>query len=161
MAGSDAIHGANGPMAADRDGLELLMKIVLDAKPWRQDPSVTPQPWTPYTFKRPPSIGIQMSDGIVSPHPPVTRALREVAAACRKAGMQVVDWASLDHDRAWDITSGLYFPDGGKDVLNVLAEVQEPVLPLTHFIIKEQPNVKDRNLAELWQVREQPRLFSP
>lgn len=152
MAGSDSIYGVNGPMSTDRDGIELLMRVVLDAKPWRQDPSVIPQPWNPHTFTRPLKIGIQMSDGVVTPHPPVTRALRDVAVACQKAGMQIVDWVSLDHKKAWEITSSLYFPDGGKTILNALAETQEPILPLTNFIIKEQPNVKERNLPELWNV---------
>ncbi|OGM46849.1 hypothetical protein ABOM_005017 [Aspergillus bombycis] len=123
MAGSDTIHGVNGPLAADREALELLMKVVLDAKPWRKDPLVIPQPWTHYTFGHPLKIGIQMSDEMATPHPPVLRALR-----------------------------GLFFPDGGEDVMNVLAEVQEPVLPLTNCITKEQPNVRSRDLSELWEI---------
>ncbi|KAJ3544818.1 hypothetical protein NM208_g2846 [Fusarium decemcellulare] len=152
MAGSETILGINGPMAADRQGLDLFMKVVLDSEPWRLDPFVVPQPWVPYKFNRPLKIGIQMSDGVVTPHPPITRALRQVSAACRNSGMQVVEWVSYKHKEAWDLTSALYFPDGGKDMLNVLAESGEPVLPLTKFIINEQPNVQERDLPALWDL---------
>ncbi|KAL4865532.1 amidase signature domain-containing protein [Aspergillus spectabilis] len=88
-----------------------------------------------------------MSDGIVAPHPPVTRALREVAAACKKAGMQVVDWVSSTTRRG-----RLPVLHYWKDVLSVLAEAEESALPLTEFIINEQPNAKGRRLCELWEI---------
>lgn len=82
------------------------------------------------------------------------RALREVAESCRKAGMEVVDWncENLDHQKGWDIISALYFPDGGKEVLGLIEEGGEPVLPLTKFIINEQPTVKELTQHELWKV---------
>ncbi|KAL2414729.1 Acetamidase [Exophiala dermatitidis] len=152
MQGKDTIAGVNGPICTDRDTIEVLMKVVMDAKPWRSDPGVIPQPWSPYTFTKPLKIAIQWSDDIVCPHPPVTRALREVAAACKAAGMKVIDWVSLDHAKGWNITSGLYFPDGGEEVLGLLKEAGESVLPLTKFIIEEQPNVKNRTQKELWNL---------
>lgn len=89
-------------MAVDRDALELFMKVALSARPWRIDPALTSKEWTPYTFLSRPKIAIQWWDGVVKPHPPMLRALGVVAAACRRAGMEVVDWncESLDHQRS-------------------------------------------------------------
>lgn len=153
-AGKETIGACPGPMAVDRNALDLFMRVAVAAKPWRIDPSLTVKEWTPYKFTSPPKVAIQWWDGVVQPHPPMTRALREVAEHCRNAGMEVVDWdcEDLNHQEGWDILSALYFPDGGKEVLNLIAKGGEPVLPLTDFIIKEQPTIKDLTQHELWEV---------
>lgn len=153
MTGKDAILGACGQISTDRESIELLMRVVLDAKPWRQNPSIFPQPWTPYEISEPLKVAFMWSDNIVNPHPPVIRALREVSDACKAAGMEVIDWNPLDHDNGWEITSGLYFPDGGEEIMRILEESGEPVLPLTKFITVEQANVRSRSQKELWEVR--------
>ncbi|KAK8057939.1 hypothetical protein PG996_011876 [Apiospora saccharicola] len=153
-AGKETIQGCPGPMTVDRDGLELFMKVALAAKPWRIEPSLTVKEWTPHKFTKPLKIAVQWWDGVVKPHPPMIRALREVADACGKAGMEVVDWdcTGLDHQKGWDILSALYWPDGGKEVLGLLKESGEPILPLTKFIIHEQPTVKEMTQHELWKL---------
>lgn len=154
MYGKETIPGCPGPMSVDRDALELFMRVAVAAKPWRIDPSLTAKEWVPYKFTRPLKVAIQWWDGVVQPHPPMTRALREVSEACRKANMKVVDWEceSLDHQRGWDILSALYYPDGGKEVLDLIKDSGEPLLPLTKWIIEEQPTVKDLTQHELWKV---------
>lgn len=69
--------------------------------------------------------------------------------------MTVVDWncEHLDHKKSWDIISALYWPDGGKEILDLFAETGEPILPLTRHILHEQPAVKDCSMAELMEVR--------
>ncbi|RBR25551.1 uncharacterized protein FIESC28_01514 [Fusarium coffeatum] len=154
MAGKETISSTPGPMTTDRETLELFMKVALASKPWLIDPSLTAKEWTPYKFDRPLKIAIQWWDGVVQPHPPMTRALREVAEACRKAGHEVVDWdcEPLDHKKGWEILSALYWPDGGKEALDLMEAAGEPVLPLTKFIIQEQPSVKNLNMHELWEL---------
>lgn len=154
MIGKETILSTLGPMAQDRDSLELFMKVVLDAQPWRLDPSLTAKVWTPYHFTKPLKIAVQWWDGVVKPHPPMIRALKEVSEACMSAGMKVVEWDSekLNHRKGWDILSALYWTDGGAEVLGRLVEAGEPVLPLTKFIIQEQPTVKNLTQHELWEV---------
>jgi amidase len=154
MSGKEAMMSTPGPMTTDRETLELIMKAALASEPWRLDPAVTFKPWTPVTFTKPLKVAVQWWDGVVTPHPPMRRALREVAEACRKAGMKVVDWEceKLDHRKGWEIISSLYWPDGGEQVLNSLRESGEPVLPLTKFIIEDQPAVKNLSQQELWDV---------
>ena len=152
MLGKEAITSTLGPMAVDRDSLELFMKVALAPKPWLLDPSLNPKPWTPYHFDHPLKIGVMWWDGIVKPHPPILRALREVTDACRAIGMEVVEWDSrpLDHQKGWEILSSLYWPDGGEEVLGLIRGSGEPILPLTNFIITEQESVKNLTQAELW-----------
>ncbi|KAH0496006.1 hypothetical protein TgHK011_009527 [Trichoderma gracile] len=154
MAGKETILSTPGPMTVERDALELFMKVAVAAEPWRIDPSITAKAWTPYHFTKPLKIAVQWWDGVVQLHPPMRRALEEVVAACKKAGFEVVDWncESLGHDEAWDIISGLYWPDGGEEVMNLMNETGEPILPLTKFIIEEQPSVKKMTVQELWEI---------
>ncbi|WJG37290.1 amidase signature domain-containing protein [Fusarium oxysporum Fo47] len=154
MVGKETVSSTPGPMTVDRESLELFMEIALSNKPWLIDPSLTAKPWTPFKFDRPLKVAVQWWDGVVQPHPPMTRALKEVAEACRKAGMEVVDWdcEPLDHKKGWEILSALYWPDGGKEALGLMEAAGEPVLPLTKFIIQEQPSVKDLTMHELWEL---------
>ncbi|EEH21528.2 hypothetical protein PABG_03744 [Paracoccidioides brasiliensis Pb03] len=123
MDGCETILGTYGPLCTSRAAISLFME-------------------SPVTLTKPLKIAVEWDNGVVKPHPPVLRAPREVADACRKAGMEVVDWVPLDHSRAWDIISALYFTDGGEDALESLKASGEPILPLSKFIIHEQPTVK-------------------
>jgi hypothetical protein len=154
MLGKETILSTQGPMCVDRDTMEYFCQVVLAAEPWLRDPSLNLRQWVPYKFDKPLKIAVQWSDGVVQPHPPMIRALREVAAACKAAGMNVIDWdcTKLRHDYAWDLTASLYWPDGGEEVLGYLNDAAEPVLPLTKFIINEQPSVKKMSVAELFAV---------
>jgi hypothetical protein len=59
MAGKETIGACPGPMAVDRDALEIFMKVALSARPWRIDPSLTVKEWTPYRFTSRPKIAVQ------------------------------------------------------------------------------------------------------
>lgn len=154
--GMETVIPTYGPLARSRETINLFMDVMLKSDLWRYDPSVVPRKWTPFEFgggqsKKPLKVAVLWHDGVVKPHPPTTRALREVAEACKKAGMTVVDWVPLEHDKAWDIVSRLYWPDGGEETRKVLAESGEPALPLTEWIMT-QPGVKKLSMQELWKV---------
>ncbi|KAL1852152.1 hypothetical protein Plec18167_005965 [Paecilomyces lecythidis] len=154
MIGKETILSTLGPMTTDREALELFMKVALSAKPWRLDPSLTAKEWTPYKFTKPPKIAVQWWDGVVMPHPPMIRALKEVSEACKAAGMEVVEWdcEPLNHRKGWEIAAALYWPDGGEEVLGLLEEGGEPILPLTKFIVHEQPSVKKLDVRGLFKL---------
>jgi len=150
--GRDSIGATYGPITTSRETLNLFMKTILDAKPWRHDPSLIIKPWTPETITKPLKIAIEWSDGVVKPQPPMIRALQIVASACKTAGMEVVDWDPYDHARGWELTSALYFPDGAEDTIAPILESGEPILPLTDFITKEQAQTKILTMHEYWKL---------
>ena len=59
MMGREAIGACAGPIAVDRDALEIFMNVALSTRPWRIDPSLTAKDWTPYHFISRPKIAIQ------------------------------------------------------------------------------------------------------
>ena len=162
MVGKETVLATNGPMATDRNTLNLFMEVILAAEPWLLEPSIRAAPWIPYHVLRPLKIAVQWWDGVVQPHPPITRALREVSEACKAAGHVVIDWncEKPDAQDAWKIIQRLYFPDGGEQVRNLLDKAGEPYLPLTEFILN-QPHVAPLEMHELWEVRKKYPLHQP
>ncbi|KAL4923468.1 amidase signature domain-containing protein [Aspergillus undulatus] len=127
---------------------------ALVAQPWRVDPDLTVKGWEPYEIQKPLKIAVQWWDGVVQPHPPITRALRSRRRMpeSRSEGRGLGQWPKelISHHEGWDIISSLYFPDGGEEVLGLLRQTGEPILPLTKLIIQEQPTVKNLTQQELW-----------
>lgn len=153
---SNSIIPTQGPLTTSRSGLELFMKTYLDAEPWVLDTLIVPIPWRPVTLPPRLKIAVMWTDDIVTPHPPVTRALKEVAAALDKAGIELVDWVPEGHDECWNICHALYFEDGGKKYKEVIKEGGEEMLPLTKWLLEESGNVKYQTVEEIQAVSKQP-----
>jgi len=108
--GSGYVEGVLGPLSASLGGIKLFMKTVLDAKPWVNDPSLVPIPWrdeqaylnqdSRTAFR----VAVLWDDGVVKPHPPITRALKEVVKRLSGIpGIEVVEWKPYKHDLAWEL----------------------------------------------------------
>ena len=99
-------------------------------------------------------------DGVVQPHPPITRALETVAGKLASVpNVETVDWRPHLHDEAWAITSTLYYPDGGAEDAEVLAASGEPWRPLTTWLLRENPCVKKLQMRELWYWLEEREAY--
>lgn len=97
-------------MSPTLGGIRLFMEAVLASQPWLSDPSLHQMPWRgAETHLRRDgraelTVGVMWTDGVVSPSPPVARALREVVDKLRAApGVRVVDWTPYRQDEAMDI----------------------------------------------------------
>lgn len=107
--GQTTYRATTGFLSTSLDGIELVLKSVLSTQPWIRDPVVLPMPFRQEVFDeyltraqsdgtassgRPPlKLGIMWTDGLVQPHPPITRGLRMVSDALEKAGHKV--WTKL------------------------------------------------------------------
>jgi amidase len=151
MAGADTVESVVGPLSTSLAGLEVFMKAIIDAEPWLTEPALVPIPWRPYNVphNRPLKIGVLWHDGIVRPHPPITRALRLVTERLKDIGIEVVDFPPHLHDDAWAILSSLYYTDGGEADTEDIAKSGEPWRPLSKWIIKDNPCVKKLSVGEL------------
>lgn len=107
MAGEEQIVPAIGPLSTSLEGCKLFIKTLLDAKPWFNDPSLLPFPWSTEAYFPPGKrlkIAVMWDDGVVKPHPPVTRALQEVVDKLKaKGNVDIVEWKPYKHDLAWEI----------------------------------------------------------
>ncbi|KAH6622086.1 amidase signature domain-containing protein [Boeremia exigua] len=151
MAAADSVETVLGPLSTSLQGLKICMKTIIDSEPWLVEPALIPMPWRSYSVPtdRPLRIGVLWHDGIVRPHPPITRALKLVVDKLKAHKVEVIDFAPYLHDEAWAILASLYYPDGGEADSEDIASSGEPWRPLSQWIIKDNPCVKKLSIGEL------------
>jgi amidase len=163
MAGADPIPGLIGPMSTSLEGIKLFMKTILDSEPWLSEPALIPIPWKSdlqLSADKPLKIAVMWNDGVVTPHPPITRALLNEASRLKTIpNIEVVDWKPYLHDEAWVIISSLYFTDGGAEDATTIAESGEPWRPLTTWMIKENSCVKKLTPQKLYYWQEEREAY--
>ena len=166
MAGSEHIVPVIGPLSTSLEGIKVFMKTIIDAKPWLREPSLLPFEWKPVdpeTFRldgRKLKVGVLWSDEVVKPHPPVLRALKEVAEKLKSVeSVELVDWKPFKHDEAWEIIASLYFCDGAKEESDAIDASGEPWRPLSNFIIKENNFVKHHTIEDVWKWQIRRELY--
>ncbi|KZV64679.1 amidase [Peniophora sp. CONT] len=118
-----------GPMSANLSSLSLLVQSILSRGPWAHDPKVVEIPWRSEHYDEVANqarsgglvFGILMSDGVVTPQPPVLRALKEVEARLEAAGHEAVEWTPPSHGEADDIVNIFFGAEGGEAIFKALA----------------------------------------
>ncbi|KAI1497874.1 acetamidase [Biscogniauxia marginata] len=159
MAGAEHILAAIGPLSTSLAGLKLFTKSVIDREPWLREPSLVPMLWRDATGAyegRRIRVGVIWDDGVVKPHPPVTRAMRELVGKLAKSeNVEIVDWKPLGHDLAWSIIAKLYFCDGGADEKAAVNSSGEPWMPLSKWILLDNPHVREHTIPGLWKANQE------
>ena len=155
MLSQEQIVAVIGPLSTSLEGIKLFMRVVLAAQPWLTEPSCIPIPWresdnhlgNPKKLK----IGILWDDGVVEPHPPITRAMQMLIGKLEEFDdIEVVHFPALQHDKAWEIIANLYFCDNANEERKAIDSSSEPWLPLSEFIIKENPYVSHKSIERVW-----------
>lgn len=105
--GQEHVPSSVGPMARTLDTIHLAMAAVVGAEPWRYDPKCVPIPWRQDMYnemlRRPLVVAVLMDDGVVKPHLPIARAMREAVRLLRADGHTVVEWNASLHQEAIEI----------------------------------------------------------
>lgn len=144
--GSDSIVGTLGPFTRSLRDLQLFCEAYSSASPWVEDGSLVPThilnpgfgPQLETTKYRPLRVGILYSDGIVNPLPPVRLVLKKTSQLLQNSPMiRVKTFRALDHEVGWRVVAANYFEDGGKNLRDICDQGQEPLLPLTEWILKQ------------------------
>lgn len=149
MRGNEAVGAVHGPMARSVADLRLWAENVVGAKPWRKDPKCIELPWRPVQIKEKPKIAVLWDNGIVTPTPPVRRALKIVVDKLKARGYDIVDWSPQDHAEAMELLGRFFVADGGKSIRKILEEVGEPFRPEMH----DYEVAKELGVYELWQLQ--------
>ncbi|GAA6008101.1 hypothetical protein JCM10207_007030 [Rhodosporidiobolus poonsookiae] len=136
FSGAEALESVAGPMATSLETLRVAMEAIVGGKPWEVDPKVVERPWEGALSRAEGEWGeekkcfaVMWSDGLVRPHPPIERGMRECVEKLRAAGHEVIEWEPLDHAGAQEIVSRIFDSDGGEDVRQWLGNSGEPILP--------------------------------
>jgi Asp-tRNA(Asn)/Glu-tRNA(Gln) amidotransferase A subunit family amidase len=109
MAGEEQIVPCIGPLSTSLEGIQLFTRTVIAAKPWLREPSLIPLEWKDMRelWKeggKKLKVAVLWDDEIVRPHPPITRALKDVVDKLKSSSkFEVVDWKPYKHDLSWEI----------------------------------------------------------
>lgn len=112
------IAGCIGPAAHSLRDLELLVRIVLSAEPWKQDVTLVPMPWREVDERGVGAgcegwsgeggrlrVGIMWEDGVVRPVKPTRRALEGMVGKLREhPRVELVDFTPESVAEIWKIT---------------------------------------------------------
>ncbi|KAF7853915.1 hypothetical protein EAF04_010581 [Stromatinia cepivora] len=129
--GQTLIPSSVGFLSRSLEGLELVMSSLLSTSPWLRDPAVAPISWRKedrLKARKRLKFGIFWWDGMIQPHPPVTRALEMVVNALKNAGHEVVDWCPPSHSIPERLHPSIMNADGSHHIQQQLALSGEPLI---------------------------------
>lgn len=170
--GQESVSSVIGPLTHSLEGVVTFMRAVLGERPWELDPLLVSMPFNEDAYslrdlqlKKGSSasqealgqsgklcFAILWDDGVIHPHPPIIRALRETKEKLISAGHTVIDWIPHNHLRAYDIISRIYTADGGEDIRRSCAEGGEPVM---FNLMADGKEHKHLNTFESWQLNQE------
>ncbi|KAL2414140.1 Acetamidase [Exophiala dermatitidis] len=151
MDGQNSVLSVVGPLATTARAVRLLTKSILSQSPWLYDPLVVDMPWRDAeeqavheilkstASKGQLTLAALKTDGIVTPQPPVQRAITLVVEALTKAGHKVIEWQPPSHKEILDITTKTWVYDGGKDVHGAFGLSGEPISPQIKLSYGDKP----------------------
>lgn len=151
LSGQESIGSVHGPLSRSVADLRLYTEHVANSEPWLKDPKCIPLWWRPVTLRTKPKIAVLMNNGIVTPTPPVTRALETVVEKLKARGYDIVDWPCDGYAEASALVGKLFVADGGKSIQIILDPVGEPFRPE----MKRYEDATDLGVYDLWQVQKQ------
>ncbi|CDR88307.1 probable AMD2-amidase [Sporisorium scitamineum] len=163
LAGQEAVLSINGPMCNEFDGLEVYAKTVVDSEPWHADPKCLPIPWTPVAeaaSKLPAQLTLLVltDNGIVTPTPPLQRAMKHAIAQLRSAGHKVIEWDASSNAQDADLFArGLshiehfFRAEGGATVQSIMQASGEHVDWVTG--LAETSPQWEQSVRALWQLQ--------
>lgn len=129
--GNVSIKVSTGPCVHSLRDLKLFAKLILTHPTLPYEPTAILPYWaetrTPTRSLR---VGVLSTDGVVDPHPPIQRALRETTEKLRRAGHDVVEVVKpFDFWAAARVTWALYFQTGAREHFEQLTAAGEPAIP--------------------------------
>lgn len=148
MSGQEAVQSVNGPLARTIDDIILEAKTVVDAEPWLHDPRMVPLPWRDVTLPEKLKIAVMWNDGIVTPTPPVSRALRTTVEKLQAAGHEIVAWDPKDQAQGVRLLGRMFVADGAISIRKELDRTGEPVRPEMQMYA----DAKELGTYDMWQL---------
>jgi amidase len=119
-----------GPSAQDLNDLEFFVKLIIDSQPWLQDPKCPPIAWREIQLPQKLCFGILKHNGLMTPHPPVKRAMELIINKLKAAGHDVVEWEHPVPMRTiMDNLNSIFVADGYNETKLELEKSGEPVIP--------------------------------
>lgn len=111
------------------------------------DPKCVPIPWRTVEKKKKLKLAVLRHNGVVTPTPPVARALKETVDKLKAAGHEIIEWDPTYHAEAETLVRQLWGGDGGKSIRSLLEPTGEPFRPE----MKAYEKATESSVYEMWQ----------
>lgn len=96
-------------------------------------------------------IGLIHDDGVVKPHPPIGRALRELAEKLTKRGHEIIMWDASDHSEYIQLMDLYFTADGCEDIQRDVNVAGEPLVPHVEALVNRGSG-NAISVYEYWQL---------
>ncbi|KAI0889504.1 amidase [Annulohypoxylon maeteangense] len=151
--GQEHVPSSVGPLARKLSSLTMVMKELVQMKPWERDARCSPVPWRDEIFRefksKPLTIGLLTDDGVVRPHPPISRVLLSLAEKLQIAGHEIVEWNADLHDECIQVMDEFYTADGGEDIRRDILAGGEPFIPHVEALVNRGQPI---SIYDYWQL---------
>ncbi|KAI5918985.1 amidase signature domain-containing protein [Camillea tinctor] len=133
--GQQVMPTVPGIMARSVATLRVVFKSLVSTESWRHDPYSLPIPWRSHMEYKPGkhdyklAFGLLRNDSVVTPHPPISRALEIVNQALQDSAHEVLDWQPPSFAEAAAIHNDVARGDGCPDVYEAIRKSGEPIVP--------------------------------
>ncbi|KWU46948.1 amidase [Rhodotorula sp. JG-1b] len=153
MLGQESIVSVAGPMARSLNSCTYFLRSVLNKNPADYDATSLPFAFNETAYGRAShdgklSFGVMRTDHLVTPTPPIRRALEMAVQRVRDAGHEVIEFDTKDFNEYYTLAGKFFSADGGEDIRRVLAAIDEP--PIEGVLVAEDEKVP--SVYALWQL---------
>lgn len=144
-----------GPIASSLRDCELLLKVVADAKPWEQDPTVVHGEWENLgRFEgRKPLFGVMRTDHLITPLPPIQKVLEETVQKLRGSGYEVVEMETSLFNKCQSLANAFFGIGGGNYMFDLLEATGEPLVTWLSSRMQRKKAIDLKTLVEIHAKR--------
>ncbi|KAI1443728.1 amidase [Annulohypoxylon stygium] len=151
--GQEHIPSSIGPLARNLHSLTIVMKELIRTKPWEHDARCAPVPWRDEVFQefrsKPLIIGLLTDDGVIRPHPPISRVLLSLVVKLQAAGHEIIEWNADLHAECVQVMDEFYTADGGEDIRRDMLAGGEPFIPHVEALVNRGQPI---SVYDYWQL---------
>ncbi|GAA5864174.1 hypothetical protein JCM3774_001244 [Rhodotorula dairenensis] len=153
MLGQESILSVAGPMARSLNSCTYFLRTVLNKNPGDYDATSLPFAFNETAYGRAAqdgklSFGVMRTDHLVTPTPPIRRALETAIERVRAAGHEVIEFDVRGFNEYYALAGKFFSADGGEDIRRVLSAIDEP--PIDGVLVAEEEKVP--SVYALWQL---------
>ncbi|KEQ93063.1 hypothetical protein AUEXF2481DRAFT_31519 [Aureobasidium subglaciale EXF-2481] len=163
-----SIQPCAGPMCRSLRDMDLFLRVILAQKPYLKDPLLVPIPWTgPNTGVVKLKIGIMATDGMITPAPPILRAISWAQKRLEHcADVEVKSFAPYQAREVLSLVRRIFMPDGGVGFKNILAaSVIDVATDSSHVsdiaLLRSERDEYRRTMAKHWNEQDVDIVLMP
>ncbi|KAI6760667.1 hypothetical protein HG530_009527 [Fusarium avenaceum] len=156
--GQEHVPSSIGPLARSLSSIYELTREIILQEPWTKDCRCIPIPWRQNTYnsilKRKLTIGVLRDDGVVKPHPSISRVIEDAVAALVADGHELVQWKPEFHAECIEVMDAYFTVDGGEDIRREVEAGGEPFIPAVERLLNRG---KPISVFDYWQLNKRKR----